>query len=120
MPATLADIEKKVRLLTRLPSTAQLSQADLDNYINTFILYDFPEQLRTFNLRKPFSFYTNPGQDVYDTNILAFAGATNNILYNFQNLYLTVHEPVFIAGFPALYTQDRQQFYGIYPIINSI
>jgi len=64
MPATLADIEKKVRLLTRLPSTAQLSQADLDNYINTFILYDFPEQLRTFNLRKPFSFYTNPGQDV--------------------------------------------------------
>jgi hypothetical protein len=120
MPATLADIEKKVRLLTRLPSTAQLSQADLDNYINTFILYDFPEQLRTFNLLKPFSFYTNPGQDVYDTNILAFAGATNNILYNFQNLYLTVHEPVYIAGFPALYTQDRQQFYGIYPIINSI
>jgi len=120
MPATLADIEKKVRLLTRLPSTAQLSQADLDNYINTFIVYDFPEQLRTFNLLKPFSFYTNPGQDVYDTNILSFAGATNNILYNFQNLYLTVHEPVYIAGFPALYTQDRQQFFGIYPIINSI
>ena len=121
MPATLADIETKVRRLTRSPSINQLSQADLDNYINTFILYDFPEQLRTFNLLKPFSFYTNPGQDVYDTNILSFAGATNNILYNFQNLYLTVHEPVaYIAGFPALYTQDRQQFYGIYPIINSI
>jgi hypothetical protein len=120
MPATLADIERKVRLLTRAPSIAQLSQADLDNYINTFILYDFPEHLRTFNLRRPFTFYTNPGQDVYDTNILSFAGATTNILYNFQNLYLTVHEPVFIAGFPALYSQDRQQFFGIYPILNSI
>jgi len=120
MPATLADIENKVRRLTHSPSTAQLSQADLDNYINTFILYDFPEHLRTFNLRKPFSFYTNPGQDVYDTDILSFAGATNNILYNFQNLYLTVHEPVYIAGFPALYTQDRQQLFGIYPLINSI
>jgi len=120
MPATLADIETKVRRLTRSPSTTQLSPAELDNYINTFILYDFPEHLRTFNLRKPFSFYTNPGQDVYDTNILSFAGAASNILYNFQNLYLTVHEPVYIAGFPALYTQDRQQFFGIYPIINSI
>ncbi len=120
MPATLADIETKVRRLTRSPSTAQLSPAELDNYINTFILYDFPEHLRTFNLRKPFSFYTNPGQDVYDTDILSFAGATTNILYNFQNLYLTVHEPVFIAGFPALYSQDRTEFFGIYPIINSI
>ncbi len=120
MPATLADIETKVRRLTRSPSTAQLSQADLDNYINTFILYDFPEQLRTFNLNKPFSFYTNPGQDVYDTNILAFAGAINNILYNFQNLYLTVHPPVYIAGFPAFYSQSRNEFFNVYPIINSI
>jgi hypothetical protein len=120
MPATLADIERKVRLLARVPSIAQLSQADLDNYINTFILYDFPEHLRTFNLRRPFTFYTNPGQDVYDTNINAFAGAVDNVLYNFQNLNITVHEPIFIAGFPALYSQDRQQFFGIYPIINSI
>jgi hypothetical protein len=120
MPATLADIETKVRRLTRSPSINQLSQADLDNYINTFILYDFPEHLRTYNLIKPFTFYTNPGQDVYDTNILAFAGATNNILYNFQNLYLTVHQPVYIAGFPAFYSQDRTEFFNVYPKINSI
>lgn len=117
---TLAAIETKVRRLTRSPSTAQLSQADLDNYINTFVIYDFPEHLRTFNLRTPFSFYTNPGQDVYNTDIASFAGATANIMYNFQNLYLTVHPPFYIAGFQAFFTQSREQFFGIYPRVNNI
>lgn len=117
---TLAQIQEKVRRLTRSPSTSQLSDADLNNYINTFILYDFPEHLRTFNLRVPFAFYTNPGQDTYNTDIASFSGATNNKLYNFQNLYLTVHPPVYIAGFEALYSQSREQFFSIYPKFNSI
>jgi len=119
-PPTLAQIEQKVRRLTRSPSTAQLSQADLDNYINTFVVYDFPENLRTFNLRTEFSFYTNSGQDTYNTDILSFAGAVNNPLYNFQNKYMTVHPPFYIAGFQAQYYQSPQQFYAVYPKINSI
>ncbi len=118
--ATLQAIETKVRRLTRSPSTAQLSQADLDNYINTFLVYDFPEHLRTYNLKRPFTFFCNTGQDVYPTDEASFGGVTTNMLYNFQNLYLTVHPPFFIGGFPALFTQSRDQFFGIYPMINSI
>ena len=40
--ATLGAIRNKVRLLTHSPSTAQLADADIDQYVNTFILYDFP------------------------------------------------------------------------------
>ena len=101
-PPTLTQIQTKVRRLTRSPSTAQLTDADLNNYINTFVVYDFPENLRTFNLSTEFSFYTNPGQDVYNTDIASFGGpggAINNPLYNFQNKYLTVHDPIYIAGF---------------------
>ncbi len=119
-PPTLTQIQTKVRRLTRTPSTAQLTDQDLNNYINTAVVYDFPEELRTFNLRKPFTFYTTPGQDVYDTDIASFAGATGNALYNFQNLYITVHTPVYIAGFEAFYTQNREQFFGIYPKVNNI
>lgn len=118
--STLSAIETKVRRLTRSPSTAQLSQADLDNYINTFVVYDFPEHLRTFNLRTEFTFFTNPGQDVYNTDTASFAGATNNTLYNFQNLYLTVHPPVYIAGYQSFSTQSPEQFNGIYPKVNNI
>jgi hypothetical protein len=118
--STLQQIETKVRRLTRSPSTAQLSQSDLDNYINTFVVYDFPEILRTFNLRTQFSFFTNPGQDVYNTDTASFAGATNNPLYNFQNLYLTVHPPFYIAGYQSFSSQSPEQFNGIYPKVNNI
>lgn len=118
--STLAAIKTKVRRLTRTPSIAQLSEADLENYINTFVVYDFPEHLRMFNLRKAFSFWTNPLQDKYPTDIASFAGATTNPLYDFQNRCLTVHPPVYIAGYESFFTQSREQFYAVYPKLNSI
>lgn len=119
----LTAIMQKVRRLTRSPSINQLSDTDLENYINTFILYDFPEHLRTFNLRTQFSFFCNPFQDVYNTDIASYNGATNapnNPLYDFQNNYLTVHEPLYIAGYQQFYSQSPSQFFGIYPQTNSV
>lgn len=129
--STLGAIRKKVRRLTRNPSPAQLTDSDIDEYVNTFLVYDFPEHLRTFNLRQEFTFTCNPFQDVYPTDILSFSGTLNNIfqpatnasqqpLYNFQNRYISVHDPLYIAGYQSFYTQSREQFYGIYPIVNQI
>ena len=117
---TLNAIQIKVRRLTRSPSTAQLSDDDLNNYINTFIVYDFPEHLRMFNLRTTFTFICNAFQDEYNTDTVSYAGNTTNQLYNFQNNYISVHDPLYIAGYQALYSQSREQFYGIYPLVNSI
>lgn len=114
---TLAAIQQKVRRLTRTPSLALLSDDDLNQYINTFVVYDFPEQLRTFNLRKSFTFICNPFQDEYrtDDNLPEI-----NQLFDFQNKYLTVHPPVYIGGYESMFSQSREQFFGIYPIFNSI
>lgn len=118
--ATLQAIETKVRRLTRSPSTAQLTEADLQNYINTFVVYDFPEHLRTFNMRTTYTFYTNPGQDRYPTDEVSFAGVTTNPLYNFQNNFISIHAPVYMAGYNSFFTQSREQFFGVYPKTNSI
>ncbi len=118
--STLEAIQTKVRRLTRSPSTSQLTDEDLQNYINTFVVYDFPEHLRTFNLRTTFTFVCNAYQDVYPTDIESFVGVTTNPLYDFQNKYLTVHPPFYIAGYQAYYTQNRESFYGIYPFITAI
>lgn len=120
---TLQAIQTKVRRLTRSPSENQLSDADLQNYINTFVVYDFPEHLRMYILRVPFSFWCNPYQDVYPTDILSYGSASNaskNPLYNFENMYISIHDPVYIAGYQSWYSQSREQFYGIYPLVNSI
>ena len=116
--STLAAIQVKVRRLTRSPSTAQLSDNDLNNYINTFIVYDFPEHLRMFNLRTQFSFVCNPFQDVYQTDDTVLP--TTNPLYNFQQKYISVHPPVYVAGYQSFYTQSREQFFSIYPMISNI
>lgn len=120
---TLAAIRIKIRRLTLSPSPAQLSDAEIDDFVNTSVVYDFPETLRTFNLRTTFTFFANPGQDVYPTDIASFGtnpNALDNPLYNFQNKYLTIHPPVYCAGYQLLYTQSQQHFYGMYPRLNAI
>ena len=113
--STLEQIRTKVRRLTRSMSTSQLSVADLDNYINTSILYDFPENLRLFNQHKTFTFYTIPFVDTYPSS-----DNPTDPLYNFKNKYININPPVYIAGYQALYSQSRDQFFGIYPMIRSI
>jgi hypothetical protein len=120
---SLMAIQTKVRRITRSPSENLLTTDDLNNYINTAVMYDFPEHLRTFQLRKPFTFWCNPYQDYYQLDIQSFGGAPNaglNSLYNFQNLYLTIHKPIYVAGYETFYTQDRQEFHANYPINNFI
>lgn len=118
--SSLTAIQNKVRMLTRSPSLSQLTNAQLNQYINTFVLYDFPEHLRTFNLLTTFTFYTNIGQDAYPTDTASYGTAVNNPLYDFQNIYLSMDRPVYIAGFESQFFESREQFYGIYPFVNNI
>jgi len=114
--STLADIRQKVRRITRSPSEARLTTAQLDQYINTAIQSDMPQHLRLFPLRTNLTFYTTPGVDVYQTN------TTNptDPLFDFKNRYTAVHQPVFMAGVQSYYLQDRSAFYAQYPQTNAI
>lgn len=114
--ATLNDIKKKVRRITRSLSTNILSEADLEQYINTFVLYDFPEHLRMSALETTLSFYTKPYKDVYETN----TSTATDPLYNFKNKYITVHPPVYVAGNQAVFSESREEFFAQYPQVRNI
>lgn len=119
--SSLLAIQRKVRRLTRSLTEAQLTDAQLNQYINTYVLYDFPETLRLFNLRSTFSFYTSPFVDVYYTKpIINPLTDQPSPLYDFTNKYIIADAPIYIAGYQALYSQSREQFFGIYPLVNSI
>lgn len=113
--STLNAIRTKVRRITRSPSESQLPTATLDEYINTFVLYDFPEHLRLFDLKTTFMFHTQP-------YIADYANSTvvGTEFYNFKNLYTSIDAPAYAAGYPLFFTQSREQFYNIYPFINTI
>ena len=110
--STLAAIRTKVRRLTRSPSPSQITDTEIDEYVNTFVLYDFPEHLRLFALRKQFTFYTKPNVDTYETNTTD----PSDLLYNFKNLYITTHDPIFINGKQVQFTQSTEKFYAMFPV----
>lgn len=114
--STLAQIQTKVRRLTRSISEQQLSTTELNNYINTAVLYDFPEHLRLFNLKTNFVFYTEPYVDTYENN----ETDSEDPFYNFKNKYITLNPPAYVAGYQVLWSQSENQLYGIYPKITSI
>lgn len=110
---TLGDMIVKVRRLARVLTAAQVSDADIINYINLGILYDFPSELKLFNLRKTFTFYTAPNIDTYGNNTVN----ANEPMFNFNNFILQSSDPVYIAGYPSTFCQSRQEFFNYWPIV---
>lgn len=109
--STLQTIRTKVRRLTRSPSSNQLSDSDIDNYVNNFVLYDMASHIKQFSLRENFSFYCEPYESAYFTNTTTPTAP----LYNFDNRFSSVYEPMYVSGYPAYFTQSQREFYNLYP-----
>lgn len=93
MTATLNDIRLKVRRITKAPSSNQITDAQIDGYVNNFYLYDFPEHLRQFSLRETVNITLLPNIDVYSlpvgdpvTQTMASIGNSSGFTTSF-NLY---------------------------------
>lgn len=105
LPSTLADIRTKVRRIAGRSSPTMLSDSEIDRYVNTFYIYDFPEHLRLESLRYNFQFTTTANIGVYDFP---------------TDLYLTNMPPVYIGGYRSYMTQSRQNFFRINPELNFL
>lgn len=114
--SNLQQIFTLVRQLTRSPSPQELTDQQITDAVNTFVLYDLPEQLRLFNFRETFTFYTEPNVDTYST----VNAPTTSPLFDFKNRYITIHPPIYVAGYEAMYTQNRAEFFNIWPQIRFI
>lgn len=116
---TLADIRTKVRRITRSPADAQITDAEIDNYVNTFILYDMPQMNQIFDLKTTLTFYTRAYIGEYPTSASLLTDITNP-LYDFKNRYISIWNPVYMGGFPGVIAQSRELFYTMYPQQNYI
>lgn len=96
---TLADIRTKVRAVTGSPSTDQISDSDLNNYINNYYVFTMPFELKEQITNQFLAFKTTPGTDVY-----AFPGG-----------YFTDQPGAYADGFPLIFYQDPDVFYQDWP-----
>lgn len=107
--STLLDIQNKVRKITRSPNEELLSTTDLNAYINTFIIYDFPEHLRLFYFKTTLTFFTEPFVDTYTTDSVPG-------LEDFKNKYISIHPPIYVSGRNITLSQSRQEFFNTWPL----
>lgn len=105
IPNTLSSIRDKVRRVTARTSPNQLSDTDINDYINTYYLYDFPEELRCLKLKDTYRLQTQPNIDTYALPL---------------DTYMSFESPAYIAGEPMAWYQEPEVFFRTWPKINYI
>lgn len=118
-----------VRRMTARYDEAQLTTAQVDNYINLAYTLRLPEQFKNIKLTKPYTFLTTPNVDTYDfpyQNGLVDDPAQTPLPGNLAtpgNIQIT--PPVYCQGYRLNYYQDKTSFYNRWPnlsvnqIVNS-
>jgi len=107
---TLEQIREKVRKITGRPSTNQMSNDELDNYINDFYVYDLSTHIKSWNLNTSVSpiVATTPSGDRILTE-----GRWSYIVDS--NKYISIEPPFYVGGYEINYFQDERSFFQYFP-----
>ena len=97
---TLQDIRNKVRRVTGKLSDNQITDPQIDTYINNYYIYDFPAELKLETLRSTYQFITQPNIPVYDFD---------------TEFFIDNMPPVYIGGYQSYMTQSRENFFRVNP-----
>ena len=94
-----AQIINKIRNITGTPSTNQLTDAQVLDYVNTYYTFTMPFELKEQINLQPLNFSALPNIDTY-----SFPGA-----------FLTDQPMAYADGFPLIFYQDRDIFFQDWP-----
>lgn len=100
MAWSLQDIKNKIRNVTGSPSTDQLSDSDLTNYINNYYVYTMPFELKEQIQLEFYDFKVFPGVNVYP----------------FSGSFLTDQPGAYADGFGLIFYQDPDVFFQDFPM----
>ena len=93
-------IKDKIRRLTARPSDNQITDTQLNDYIQNYILYDMPVSLKLESFRNLYQFITQPNVDTY----------------NFPtDYYIETMPPVYVGGYQVIMSQSRDSFFKFNP-----
>lgn len=98
--STYAYIEQTIRQLTACASQAALPSATIQAAVNLFLTQDFPNAIKTDQLRVVYKFVTIPNVDRYPVDM---------------NSYQGFRGPVYFEGIRGGFFKNRDQLYNIYP-----
>jgi len=98
--STYNAILTKVRRLTASSGNSSLTNNDIGLYINCVYVNNFPNAIKTDQMRSVYSFYTAPNIGTYPLNV---------------NYNQGMRSPCYCDGIEMSFFKDRQQFYNMWP-----
>jgi len=117
---SLAMMQNTVRRMTARYTPQQMTDAQINTYINLAYTLHFPEQFKNLKLNKPYTFLTTPNVDTYDfvyeqgiveSPLTVPSGSPP--LFTPGNVQIT--PPVYCQGYILRYFQDKTTFYNRWP-----
>ena len=96
----LSDIRGKVRAVTGTPSSDQLTDVQIDEYINNYYTLTMPFELK----------------EQIENQFLDFKSVVGQDIYTFPGGYFTDQPGAYADGFPLIFYQDPDIFYQDWPI----
>src|SRR5271163_1506490 len=116
----LSDIITYIRRLIKAPSNESITDSLLIDYINRFWINDVDARLQLFDLKKKYSFQTQPGVDQY--NMPLYSPQVESPSQDAQTIemypvYQGFLGPAYINGILAQFQTQKNSFYNIYPNI---
>ena len=130
--ATLQRIRNSVRNITGRKSQNQLTQDRLDDFINDFYLFDFPERLKTLQLEGWFRFNLSPNVSRYPLFGSFSSGRPSSTAQGgigvdeiqentlrLDDIYF-VNKPAYVDGYEISFMQDPDPFYRYWPDLKFI
>lgn len=100
----LSQIRNKIRRLSGRNEDEQITDAELNTYINKYYQIVFPLESRPIELNVWFETTLTEGVDTYTLASL-----------NFDDSFLTFDKPITLNGEQVLLYLNPSEFYGIYP-----
>jgi hypothetical protein len=111
MAATLEKIAIKIRRLTKSLDDSSITDDQIYEYVDDFVLYDMPSRLKLKILNQQFSWVCNPNIGTYDLDDTALV----NALVNFDQNYVLLDSPMYVAGQPLQFFQNESLFWSAWP-----
>jgi len=114
---SLDQMQNTIRRMTARYTPQQMTDAQINTYINLFYTLHFPQNFKNLKLTKPYVFTTIPNVDTYD--FIYEAGLVDDPTLPPGNRgvpgNVQITPPVYCQGYILRYYQDKTTFYNRWP-----
>ena len=109
--SVLSDVIIWTRRIIKSPSDQSISDQTILDYINRFYIYEMPERLQLFELKRQYTFETQRNIFMYQAPFFFDDNGVNTGI----PMYQTFRPPAYADGIEMGYYQSNDQFYRIFP-----